>query len=293
VILVTGSTGTIGSRLVELLAQSGAQVRAVLAPGQEPPWADGLGVESVRADFADTAALAEAARGASRVFVLVPPSAAQRVWQRNIIAAARHSEYVVKLSAFDSAPDTPLTMGRWHHDGEVALADSGIPHTILRPQYFMQNLLSSPSILAAGVLPTFIDAATSVGIVDALDVAAVAAALLTAADPPVEGSVVVPTGPRAVTVEDVAVELRRALARDISVDYLDPGRAREAMRTRGLPEWHIADVLYICATASDLVTDWVPRLVGRQARDVAAAADDFALDSRFRLLHPARRASGS
>lgn len=287
-ILVTGSTGMVGSRLVELLAWSGAQVRAVLAPGQEPQWPDELGVESVEADFADTEALADAARGASRVFVLVPPSPQQKIWQRNIVAAARHSEYVVKLSAFDSAHDTPLTMGRWHHDGEVALAGSGIPHTILRPQYFIQNLLNSPSILAAGVLPTFIEAATRVGVVDVLDVAAVAAALLMAADPPVAEQVVVPTGPRAVTIEDVAVELRRTLARDISVDYLDEGRAREAMRTRGLPDWHIADVLYICATASDLITDWVPRLLGRPARDIAAVADDFALSTTPRAVNDQR-----
>lgn len=273
-ILVTGSTGMVGSRVVELLARSGARVRALVAPGQVPPWRAELGVESVVADFSDPAGLSAAARDASRIFVLVPPSAHQRVWQRNIIGAARDSEYVVKLSAFDSAADTPLTMGRWHHDGEDALARSGIAHTILRPQYFVQNLLNSPSI-SAGVLPTFIAPDTPVGMVDALDVAAVAAALLTAAAPLVDERVIVPTGPRAVTVEDLAVELRRVLAREVSVDYLDPSRGREAMRARGLAEWHIADVLYICATASALVTNWVPKLVGRPARDIAAVADDF------------------
>ncbi len=266
----------VGSRLVRLLAESGQQVRAVVQPGQEPPWEDNLGVEAVLADFDDVTALAGAASGADRVFILVPPTVRQVEWQRAIVAAVSRSQYVVKLSAFDTGPDTGLTMGRWHYDGEVALRQSGVPHAILRPQYFMQNLLGNPAILASRVLPTFIAAATAVGIVDALDVASVAAALLTAADPLVEERVVVPTGPRAVTVAEVAAELSRALGRHIEVDYLDPERGRAFMRARGLPDWHVRDVLYICATASDLVTDCVPRLVGRPARDIATAADEFA-----------------
>jgi uncharacterized protein YbjT (DUF2867 family) len=283
-ILVTGATGQIGQRLVGLLAESGDKVRALVQPGEQPTWSVELGVEEFRADFDDAVGLAEATRGAQRLFMLVPPHARQEVWQHNIVAAAKAArvDHVVKLSAFDTSARSGLTMGRWHHSGEQALARSGVPYTILRPQYFVQNLLSSPSIVTDGILPTFLDPSATVGAIDAHDVAAVAAALLVAADPQLYETVQVPTGPAAVTVADVAAELSRALQRVVTVDYLDPDAGRAVMRARGLPDWHIEDVLYICATASALVTDCVPRLTGRPARDIAAVADEFAATARKR-----------
>ena len=274
---MTGSTGLVGSRVVQILAEQGEHVRAVLQPGQSPPWPEHLQVETATADFDDPAALAAAALGADRVFVLVPPAPAQVAWQENIIRAARSSDYIVKLSAFDTRADSPLNMGRWHYAGEQTLARTGIAHTLLRPQYFLQNLLGSPAITADSTLPTFIEPTAAVGIVDAFDVATVAATLLSGAQPGAD-EVVVPTGPRAVTVEQVAAELGRALGLDIQVDYMDAQRGRAIMRARGLPDWHIDDVLTICQTASALVTDDVARITGRAARDIAAVVDDYAAD---------------
>ena len=89
----------------------------------------------------------------------------------------------------------------------------------------------------------------------------------------------VPTGPRAVTVDEVAAELARVLGRPIAVDHLRGDAARRAMRARGLPDWHIEDVLYICTTASGLVTDCLAEVVGRPARDVSTVIEQLAVDS--------------
>jgi uncharacterized protein YbjT (DUF2867 family) len=277
-ILVAGSTGSVGSRLVPLLLEAGEQVRAIVPPGEDD-WADWPDVETITADFDDPVGVANAAKGADRMFILVPPTPEQVARQHHLIEAAAHCEYVVKLSAFDTAADTALTMGRWHHAGEVELARTSIPYTILRPQYFMQNLFASPRLRAEGTLPTFIDPTTPVGMVDVLDVAATAAALLVAGAPPQHGPVVVPTGPRAVTVDEVAAELTRVLGHPIAVDHLRGDAARGAMRARGLPDWHIEDVLYICTTASSLVTDCLPAVVGRPARDVSVVVDQLAVDN--------------
>lgn len=277
-ILVTGSTGTIGATLVRRLAESGQRVRAIVRPGEPDAWPAQLGIERSTVDFDDPDGLAAAARGADRVFMLVPPSANQERWQANIVAAAQaaNAGYVVKVSAFDTGATSALTMGRWHHAGERLLARSGIPHTILRPQYFMQNLLASPSIVSAATLPTYIEPSTPVGMIDAADVASVAAALLAGTAPVPSERVLVPTGPRPVSPQQFAGELARALARPIKVRYLEPEVARPVLSSRGLPDWHVEDVLHICATASSLVTDCVPRVTGRNARDIAILADDFA-----------------
>ena len=264
-ILVTGATGQIGSHLVAVLVAAGAQVRAVLQPGVQPPWEDGA-VDAVVADFADGPALQRAAAGADRVFMLVPPGPLQPDWQRAIVAASRSAELVVKVSAFDSRPDSPLQMGRWHAEGEQALRASGLPHVVLRPQYFVQNLFHDLDTVRAGVLRTFIPPGCRVGMVDAHDVAEVAAAVLSG--PVGDSRVLVPTGPRAVSTAEVAAAVSETVGRAVSEQYLDPDSARRALLAAGREPWHADDTIEICQTASALVTDCVPALVGRPARDV-------------------------
>ena len=275
-IAVTGATGQVGSRLVAQLVERGQRVRAIVQPGVEPTWRPASDIEVAVADFDDAEAVSSALTGVDRVFLLVPPSLAQVNWQRTLIGAAHGADHVVKLSAFDSGSDSALTMGRWHHQGEQDLQRSGIPHAILRPQYFMQNLLHDSAAIAGGVLPTYIPPGRAVGMVDAFDVAAAAASLLCASDPPGQGQVFVPTGPAAVTVADLAGELASALTHPVRENYLNPDEARTVLTRRGLPPWHIADTITICQTGSPVITDDVLRLTGRAARSVADVARDFA-----------------
>jgi uncharacterized protein YbjT (DUF2867 family) len=111
-ILVTGSTGTIGARLIRRLAESGQRVRALVRPWEPDAWPAQLGIERAKIDFDDPDGLAAAARGADRVFMLVPPSAHQERWQANIVAAAQaaNAGYVVKVSAFDTGATSALKM---------------------------------------------------------------------------------------------------------------------------------------------------------------------------------------
>ena len=48
---------------------------------------------------------------------------------------------VVKVSVGGVSPDAPLGLGRVHYAAEQELAGTGVPRTILRPAFFMDNLL--------------------------------------------------------------------------------------------------------------------------------------------------------
>ncbi len=69
-ILVAGSTGNLGGRIIKALLERGATVRALVRPGTDQQKLDKLtqpGVEIVAADPTDVAALTEACRGAACV----------------------------------------------------------------------------------------------------------------------------------------------------------------------------------------------------------------------------------
>lgn len=272
VITVTGATGNVGSRVVSLLREQAYAVRAVVPPGESTSLVPEQGLDVVTADFDDVAAVAAAAEGASGYFLMTPPDTRQVAWQRTQVDAARTAgvDHVVKLSAYDTGATSSWTLGRWHHDGEVALRESGLAHAILRPQYFQQNLLLDTESLREGRLPTFIPPGRTVGAVDAEDIAATAVALLTTE--PLDGQVVVPTGPVAITTRDVADTVSAILGIEVAVDYSDPDRTWREFRALGRPDWWIADLLNITHNASPEVNDHVNQLTGRPARSITDAA---------------------
>jgi uncharacterized protein YbjT (DUF2867 family) len=267
-ITVTGATGNVGSRLVTRLRAHGHDVRAVIGPGETPPWAAEDGLQIAEASFSDASAIQRAADGANAYFLMSPPSVRQIEWQRTQITAAVKAgvERVVKLSAYDTGPDSAWNMGRWHWDGELALQQAGLSHAILRPQYFQQNLLTPEAAVRAGTMTTYIPADRTVGAVDAADIADVAAVLLTAE--PLTGQIVVPTGPTAISTRDAADAISAALGIPVAIDYIDPDRAWNNFRAAGRPDWWIADLLNICQHASPEVNDDVTNLTGHLPTDI-------------------------
>ncbi len=269
-ITVTGATGNVGRGIVARLRELGESVRAVVFPGETPPWRPDVGLDIVEATFDDPDAIERAARGANGYFLMSPPHERQIEWQRTQVTAALRAgvNRVIKLSSYEAAPDSRWNMGRWHWDGELALRASGLPHAILRPQYFQENLLLAVDRLRAGKLPTYIPPGRPVGAVHAGDVADVAAALLTTGE--LDGQIVVPTGPEMITTADAAAAVGAALGIAVDVDYRDPEQAREELK--GRPAWFVDDLISICQCCSAEVNDAVLAITGHPARPIAEVA---------------------
>jgi dihydroflavonol-4-reductase len=77
VILVTGATGFLGHNLMPLLARAGVPARAVVRPSSRADFLHDLGVEVVRCELTDRAALAEALAGCE---VVVHAAGLFRFW---------------------------------------------------------------------------------------------------------------------------------------------------------------------------------------------------------------------
>lgn len=277
---VCGASGRIGSRVLDLAREHGRAAVGILGPGVPAPAGDDALISWRTGAYEDRSGLARAFEGADAVMLVTPPDPRQVWWQRNIIDACLDAGVprIVKVSAFAAREGSPTNMGRWHFDGELALAASGLDHVIVRPQYFMDNLLrSAAGVGRSGILRGFVPPDHSIAMIDVRDVAAVCFELLV--DPEASG-IVVPTGPEALTMRDVAGRIGSALGAQITYAFTEHGRARAELTSAGTRTWHVHDMLAITRDCGPEVTSDVEKITGSRGRTI----EDFVARHRAVLV---------
>ena len=235
--LVLGGTGTVGSQVVRDLLARGAEV-AVLTRDPKKPLPPGA--KAVAGDLLEPAAIRSAFAGMDGVFLLNAVSATECHEGLMAVNGARMAgvKKVVYLSVHDvhKAPHLP-------HFGaklavEAALAASGLPFTILRPNNFFQNdHWYKDAMLAYDVYPQpFGDVGLSR--VDVRDIAEAAAIALTtgAAD----GETINLVGPDVLTATATAATWGGVLGRKIAYGGNDLD-AWEKQSLAFLPAWMVFD----------------------------------------------------
>jgi uncharacterized protein YbjT (DUF2867 family) len=142
-ILVTGATGNVGSSLVAELADRGVAARAFVRDPDRAAAVLGPDVELAVGDFADPASIRAALDGVEVVFLACGNLPPQLDYETNVIDAAARAgvRRLVKLSALGAAPGSPVAFWDWHARIERHLEASGVPAVVLRPRYYMTNLL--------------------------------------------------------------------------------------------------------------------------------------------------------
>jgi uncharacterized protein YbjT (DUF2867 family) len=275
-ILITGATGTIGRELVDLVSASGMRVRAMTRQPQQAAARvhardRASAIEWVHGDLSAPETLPRALAGVERALLLSPADPRQAELEEGFIAAAAAARvgHVVKISALGAAPDAGFPGGRLHARVERALERSGLAFTHLRPHGFMQNLLrSAAAIREQGKLFAPMGDAR-VSLIDARDVAAVAAVVLREGSRHA-GKRYELTGPEALSFADVAAHLGTAAGRPVTYVDVPPEDARKAMLQRGTPEWLVDNVLALHACFRtgrwSAVEPTVRELTGRPAR---------------------------
>jgi uncharacterized protein YbjT (DUF2867 family) len=218
-ILVIGGTGLVGSHVVEALASAGHAARATSRrPAAFPP-----GVEGAAVDLADAPALRSALDGVRAVFTYATPGTA-RLLVEQMAAAGVHR--LVLLSSADAASNDMSDFNcRRHREVEIAIEQSRLDWTFLRPVAFASNALFwKEQIRATGVVRSpFPNASQS--LIDPRDIGRVAAAALTSGR--LVGEAPILTGPESLTQLRQVDILGAALGRPIAFEAITP----EAMRT--------------------------------------------------------------
>ncbi|QCJ00704.1 SDR family oxidoreductase [Agrobacterium larrymoorei] len=238
-ILVVGATGRVGRHVVEQLVQRNAKVRVLTRDATKVNFpanieiAQGelLDLDAIRAVFKDirTLFLLNAVTGDEFTQALITLN----------IAKEAGVERVVYLSVFNAENSVNVPHFAVKAGGERMLSEMGFSATILRPTYFIDNeIMIKDVVINHGVYPMPIGS-KGVAMVDARDIAEVAAIELIRRDQaaellPVETINLV--GPDTLTGTKVAAIWSEVLEREIVYGGDDPSGFEQNMASF-MPKW--------------------------------------------------------
>jgi uncharacterized protein YbjT (DUF2867 family) len=243
-ILITGASGTVGSRIVQRLAASGEDVKALVrTPGKI---ALPAGATEVVGDMGSATSMRAALSGVRTLFLLNAVAADETTQALMTLNLARDAgvERIVYLSVIHAELYTNVPHFTGKHTVERMIESLDMPATILRPAYFMQNdERIEPVIENYGVYPMPIGKA-GVRMVDVRDIAEIAAAELLArhrAPDPLPRRTLDVVGPEALTGESAARLWSEALQREIRYGGDDLDGFEQQMAAYG-PDWLAYDM---------------------------------------------------
>ena len=269
-IVVTGATGHLGRLVIEDLLAGGVAAQTIVAGGRRLDEVKDLadrGVQVRAIDFNDPATLREAFAGAQKVLLVSGNAVGQRVGQhKNAIDAAQDTGVALLVyTSVANADRTTLRLAADHKATEVALRASGVPFTLLRNSWYLENYTGQiEAYLQRGVIPGAagdgpISAATRA------DYAAAAAAVLTADGQ--EDRVYELGGDQAFIMAELAAQISTASGREVAYRDLTVDAYTRLLVEAGLPETYaaaLADNDRGVAHGDLLVTSGdLSRLIGR------------------------------
>jgi uncharacterized protein YbjT (DUF2867 family) len=196
-----------------------------------------LGVEATVGSFEDGASLRQALVGVARLFLLAPPGVDAMVrQQRRVLQAAMEAggvTHIVKVSSIAADEPTDASIVVAHRSVEEEIERSGIGWTHLRPNWYMQNEVGQAEAVGRGGT-FFAPDITQVSMIDARDVAEVAARVLT--EHGHAGRAYTLTGPQPIGYAEIAEVYSRIVGRTVRWEPVTLEQARAAMPAGGLPE---------------------------------------------------------
>ncbi|MEJ2870494.1 NmrA family NAD(P)-binding protein [Actinomycetospora sp. OC33-EN08] len=268
-VLVTGGTGQTGRVVTDLLRRRGVDV--VVASRNHPTEPPPSGVRHVRFDWADEATHDAALRGVSSLYLLPPPLDTDPVKVvEGFLSRARDAG--VRRVVLLNSTAFPLAAAGLH---AVRLTVQQMPEwSVLLASGFMQNFLGvHPTAIGVRERHEIVAAAGDgrMGWIDAADVAAVAAELLTRSDHDSREHVL--TGPEALSYIDMADTIAAEWGLPVRYRPVSSVERTVQLVDAGVPQPFVAalvgaDVL-TASGAEARVTSEVSRVVGRDATSFA------------------------
>ncbi|MDJ0929351.1 MAG: SDR family oxidoreductase [Gammaproteobacteria bacterium] len=276
-ILLTGVTGKTGGETAKQLLEKGASLRALVRDAAKAADLKAAGVELVVGDIADAKVVSRALEGVDKAFLTLPNGEQQQANEKQFtdLAVAAGTDHLVKMSSMEAVPTakTPIPQGHWAV--EEYIRASGLDWTMVKPNFFMQNLLASAGSIKEKrkfFLPMG-DGTT--GMADIRDIGAVCAEVLTGEGHAGQSYEI--TGPEILSFYDVADQFSEVLGEQVEYVAMPMDQFRERM-TGILAPWHLNAVCELFREIDEIgldqTTDTFRALLGRKPTSLRRFIED-------------------
>ncbi|KUM33207.1 SDR family oxidoreductase [Arthrobacter sp. EPSL27] len=277
-IVITGATGQLGRLVVEALLDQNVPAARIVAAGRDLTKIADLaeqGVQVRKVDYSDPESLRRAFAGADKVLLISGSEVGQRLDQhRNAIAAAKDAGVgLIAYTSIANAGSTGMQLAAEHEATESALKESGLPFTLLRNGWYLENYTDQlRSYLQHGAVlgsagEGRVSAATRA------DYAHAAASVLLLEDQ--AGTVYELGGDVPFTLRELAQEVSSAAGQPVTYQDLPVEQYAEVLTEAGLPAAYaaiLADSDRGVARGELLVTSGdLSRLIGRPTTSMREA----------------------
>jgi uncharacterized protein YbjT (DUF2867 family) len=247
-ILISGSTGNIGSELVRQLSNSSSDLnlKAVVRSGDATNINDDsrnkARLQEVVMDFDRPETMVEGLKNVDKLFLLTPTHPKLAEFTSNLVNEAKKVggvKHIVKLSHI-RADAAKITITNLHREAEKIIEESGISYTFLRPNFFFQNFINFYGPMIKSQSSFSLPAGDGkVSFVDVRDIASVAATVLTKDDGEEHMNKAYDvTGPESLTYSDAANILSTEAGKKIGYTNISEEDARRMIREMGMSDWH-------------------------------------------------------
>jgi len=280
-ILLTGATGSVSSAVIRSLKGSGHRLIGLVRDAAKAKDLAAQGVELRTGDLSLLRTVEGAFEGVDVAWLLAPPGPYAPIQSSNALWAARLGgvKHVVRMSAVGAAHDAPNLNSRLHALSDAEIAGAGLPFTIVKPHFFMQNLMMAAESVAEQGAMYFPLGDAKMPMIDVRDIAASVAAIL--ANPaPHAGKTYTLTGATAIGLDQVAAAIGEAVGKPVKYVPVPVAAMVETVTKMGLDDYNqVALRDYFTSYArgwQSQVTTAVKDLTGKAAGGIAEFARDHA-----------------
>ncbi|MCB1058195.1 MAG: SDR family oxidoreductase [Acidobacteria bacterium] len=273
-IAITGSTGHLGRLVIEKLTASSPKARLV-ALARTPSKASDLGIAVREADYDRPETLGPALAGVDTLLLISGNELGKRAVQHErVLEAAREAGVSrVVYTSLLHADTSPLSLAPEHLETEKLIEASGIPYTILRNGWYVENYTASigPALAHGALVGSAGDGRVSWA--TRADYAEAAALVLTAEGH--AGRTYELAGDEGYTLSDLAAEVSRQAGKAIPYHNLPEAEYAQVLMGVGLPEAYALAIASWDVDASNgaLFDDGheLSRLIGRPTTSLERA----------------------
>lgn len=278
-ILVIGGTGTVGSAVVAELKSNNADYVVLTRKKEKAEELNAKGIPTVVGTLGEWSTLESAIKEVNTIFLATSPAANMLDLHKGLIdmAVKNNINKIVRLSAEPANYSEGLYMYKQHEEADKYLKQSGIKFAILRPHYFMQNIMMHIESAKSQNMFAQYSGDAKIPMIDVRDIAKVAFLALTKDD--YNNQTCVLTGPRSISYADIAKEISSVLGRDIQYVDISYEDQEAGFKAYGMEDWQLSTVMRLFKIWADKgaiePTNDFELITNSKPRDIIEFATDF------------------